>query len=205
VRVEDAAGNISSAGGSVTQVGTSNVEVYKHTSGTAPAGSIQGVSFRNITEAQKGNLWTALAGRDEAEGVFLPTVSFATNGDFSPTYTVQGGRYWKKGKLVYISLAVHFNTNAYTTAAGNFKLGNLPFDAVVQDAAFYEQAIPLGPYSQFSLGTDRVLTAHLVGGQNSIQFRGVISGSGHNAVDTTDVPASTSGFVLNIAGTYITN
>ncbi|PXW50728.1 hypothetical protein [Methylobacterium sp. B4] len=53
---------------------------------------------------------------------WTPTVTFATPGDFAPTYALQEGEYWHSGDYVHVRFRVTFTANAYTTAAGAFRL-----------------------------------------------------------------------------------
>lgn len=62
-------------------------------------------------------------------GTFTPTVTFGTVGDFVPTYILQQARYMAIGPDLTIFGTVEFTANAYTTAAGEFRIGGLPFIA----------------------------------------------------------------------------
>lgn len=64
-----------------------------------------------------------------AAGTFTPTVTFGTVGDFVPTYILQQARYFQIGAEVTVFGTVEFTANAYTTAAGEFRIGGLPFTA----------------------------------------------------------------------------
>jgi len=53
--------------------------------------------------------------------VYVPTVSFATNGNLSVSYNTQDGFYTRVGNLVTVTFAVIFSPT-YTTASGNFQV-----------------------------------------------------------------------------------
>ena len=74
-------------------------------------------------------------------GTFTPTVTFSTAGDLSPTYATQEGVYFDHGNYVEIVGFVDFDTNAYTTATGEVRIGGLPFSA---SSAVSETVVALG-------------------------------------------------------------
>lgn len=89
-------------------------------------------------------------------GSFTPTVSFATPGDLTVSYSSQIGYYWRDGPLVHFRLEVIF-TPTHTTAAGNFRVNGLPYavDTTNGGAPIWEVQItkpndgwgtPLGSY-----------------------------------------------------------
>jgi hypothetical protein len=57
---------------------------------------------------------------------FTPTMTFATPGDLSVTYSVQSGWGYRIGKNVYFQLALTF-TPTHTTASGEFRIAGLPY------------------------------------------------------------------------------
>lgn len=62
------------------------------------------------------------------EGTFTPTVTFATPGTFSVSYTTQQGRYFQLGNWVYAEIVLVF-TPTLGTASGNFLVQGLPASA----------------------------------------------------------------------------
>jgi hypothetical protein len=138
---------------------------------------------------------------DDYSGTFTPTVLFVTNGDFVPSYSSQTGRFEKKGKFIYVACSVVFDSNAYTTASGNFSFDNLPFVASAS-AGFYEQVMPVGPYSNIADVSNKQLSAYIVGGQNRIQMRTSASATGSANINTTNILPSTADIQLNFAGVY---
>lgn len=66
---------------------------------------------------------------DYEEGSFTATVTCATPGNLSVSYTSRGGLYRKIGSLVYVYIAVNF-TPTYTTASGELIISGLPFPCV---------------------------------------------------------------------------
>lgn len=57
---------------------------------------------------------------------YTPTVTFATPGDFSPTYTIQYGRMWREANGVRFEQRLIFSCNSYTTAAGDLIISGPP-------------------------------------------------------------------------------
>lgn len=60
------------------------------------------------------------------EGLFTPTLSFATPGDLSVVYVQQEGYYWRVGPLVYFEALIQA-TPTFTTATGALLMPGLPF------------------------------------------------------------------------------
>lgn len=80
--------------------------------------------------------WTYTTPASPALGVYgpngtplktwTPVATFATVGDFSPTYAVQHGRYRHEVGGIWFECRLVFDTNAFTTAAGGFRITGLP-------------------------------------------------------------------------------
>jgi len=134
-------------------------------------------------------------------GTFNPQVTFDTPGDFSPTYTRNDGDYLVFGDVVLFSLRVLFNTNAYTTASGNFLITGLPFAAHSNSLVAY---YPMG--GRFSNvyfgGTGRLPVPVFEDGVNYLRLFMCVSGAGGNWAITTHIPASTSNIDINVTGVY---
>lgn len=64
---------------------------------------------------------------DYEEGLWTPTLDFATTGDLSVAYSTQTGRYTRIGRWAFCTYRVQASTFTYTTAAGVLKVGGLPF------------------------------------------------------------------------------
>lgn len=64
---------------------------------------------------------------DYEEGTWTPALSFATPGDLSVAYSVQGGAYTKIGNAVHITMDMDTSSFTHTTASGLLQLLNLPF------------------------------------------------------------------------------
>lgn len=64
---------------------------------------------------------------DYEEGTFTLTVTFATPGTLSVTYTARSGTYCKVGAVVVISIYLVCATFVPGTASGNFLIGTLPY------------------------------------------------------------------------------
>jgi len=118
---------------------TVKVSVANLTAGRAVA--MAGGSFTdNITQstAAKGINFTAntpAAGMTSQllnwyeEGTFTPTLTAATVGNLSVSYSLQLGRYTRIGNRVYISASILTSAFSHTTASGGVRLGGLPFSS----------------------------------------------------------------------------
>lgn len=62
-------------------------------------------------------------------GVWTPDPTFATPGDFAATWSTQEGIWYRVGDLVTVFCNLVSSAFAHTTAAGNFRIGGLPFTA----------------------------------------------------------------------------
>jgi hypothetical protein len=66
-------------------------------------------------------------------GTFTPTVTFATAGDLSVSYSTQTGAYLRLGSAIIVSIVVGF-TPTYTTASGAIRIAGLPVNATTPNA-----------------------------------------------------------------------
>jgi hypothetical protein len=64
---------------------------------------------------------------DYEEGTWTPTLTFATPGNLSVSYSVRGGHYTKVGRLVTCELYIVTSAFTHTTAAGLLSVTGLPF------------------------------------------------------------------------------
>lgn len=64
---------------------------------------------------------------DYEEGSWTPTITFATPGDLSVTYSLQAGTYIKIGSKVSLWGRVATSAFTHTTAAGDARIGGFPF------------------------------------------------------------------------------
>ena len=132
-------------------------------------------------------------------GVFTPIASFSTIGDFLPVYTAQSGNYTRSGNIVYFNLTIAFNTNAYTSASGDFAIAGLPYTAGSQ-GSFYQQSAVVGAFDNITTGSTRTLIAYVT--NNAIGFRRTASGVTHGSLGTTNILPSTSNISINVTGFY---
>jgi len=83
-------------------------------------------SSANLAAALTDETGTAGTVPFQEIGTFTPTITFATVGDLSISYSAQDGNYMRIGNLGFIYAKVDF-TPTYTTASGAFRLSSLPF------------------------------------------------------------------------------
>jgi len=130
---------------------------------------------------------------------FTPTLSFATNGDFSPTGTTYVGRYTRLFNMIFFLVDMTFTTNAYTTASGNLQVGNLPVAAV----SGITQAVPVALFEIVNTSANaRELQANIAAGATTMTFAESIDAGASTAITTSQVAASTAGFRLVVQGFY---
>lgn len=124
-------------------------------------------------------------------GTWTPVPTFATPGDFAPTISIAQGRWLKLGNTVWLTCALFFNTNAYTTAAGSFLLGGVPFPARSSGGIRYTAA--LGSYAMLSAVTGTDVGVWLDVGATQATFRQSLTGTAGATLSAANVPPSTTG------------
>ena len=127
---------------------------------------------------------------------FTPTCNFETNGDFSPTYTTQNGRWMLSGGLFNFVLQLAFTSNAYTTPAGAFQIMGLPLGPRgLQTAA----NIARFDNYDYQVGDNEV--GAYVTTSGDVQFWSINDAVSGGVISTSRVPASTS-FTIWLSGTF---
>lgn len=135
-------------------------------------------------------------------GSFTPTVTFATPGNFSPTYVAQQGRYKRIGKICHYWLYLQWHSNAYTTAAGQLYLGGLPFTVENDSTLGFEPgAAPF--FNKATLNAlDRWAVAFARINTTQVWFYTVRTAANVVAMDVTNFPASTNDLAIRVGGSY---
>lgn len=135
-------------------------------------------------------------------GTWDPEVTFDTPGDFVPTYTVRSGAYWNLGTLLHYAFAIQFDTNAYTTSLGTFRV-TLPFTAQESLAGTAIDFTSPTFLNRFDLLASVVNTlGYVEGGSNLWGAIQCFDGSPGQAISTTNVPPSTVGLGVWASGFY---
>ena len=132
-----------------------------------------------------------------------PTVAFATNGDFAPTYNTQFGQYTRVADLVFFDILLDFDTNAYTTASGNIRIGGLPFTASSGNNGTWP--VMVSRHSLVNLAGGRTqVGGEVASGQTFLQLFQSGDEVASSALTAGNFVASTSNFVLRMSGFYAT-
>ena len=128
-------------------------------------------------------------------GTWTPTAAFVTNGDFSPTYSLQQGEYLEFGNYCLAFFLLSFSTNAYTTASGFFNLGGLPFTVSASGVTAGMTSSLL--FENVTLNAaDQAFGGLAIPSSTNIRFHASRSASGATVCDTAYFPASTSAITL---------
>jgi hypothetical protein len=140
--------------------------------------------------------YTMAGGSSYAWREFTPTVTFATPGDFSVTYTTAKGRYWREGQTIKFRINITF-TPTFTTASGAIRISGLPYAsrAASYGSAFYPVTVHSSDV-RYTWGTSATqLTGRVISGLSYLQLYGMGSG-----ISTTTIGAAefTSGQVTTI-------
>ncbi len=133
---------------------------------------------------------------DYEEGTFTPTVTFATPGDWSPTYATQLGVYIKIGARVFASVALAFDANAYATAAGILHLGGLPFAA----GGGLSHAASISKMSNVTFAGQ--IVGDFANTLSYVTLWSVTSNAGAASLTTAAIPPSKTGVVINYSVSY---
>lgn len=146
------------------------------------------VSTDNVSDLGAGTRVSRIEGA--TNGSWVPAPTFATPGDFSPAISIAQGRWVRLGNTVWLTCALFFDTNAYTTAAGTFLLGGIPFPARGSGGIRYTAA--LGSHSMLHLiGTD--VAVWLDVGASQASFRMSLTDAPGNSLTGAQVPPGISG------------
>jgi hypothetical protein len=124
-----------------TGVSAASITAFNNITGYTAAGAT-GTTSTNLVFSTSPTLVTPVLGVAAAtsisfgnealstydEGTWTPTIEATTPG--TPTYSTQGGRYIKVGKIVNCSGRITLTGLASTGSAGNISIGGLPFTTV---------------------------------------------------------------------------
>lgn len=158
---------------------------------------------------------TTLTGRNLGTGGFMGrsdpvitgewtddvTLTFNTNGTFSPTIT--GGRvFWQRqGTYVRVWGDIEFDTNGYAGASGSFLINGLPFTPTGSQRVW---KAALGGHENVVF-TGTTLAAWATGGDDYLRLRDSATASAGAYLSTSAFPASTSDFSISFDVTYETD
>lgn len=140
---------------------------------------------------------SALNYYDEA-GSFTPSITFATPGNLSVTYSTQEGKYTRIGNIVFFRLQIITSAFTHTTASGNLRISGLPF--TVGAVNFYS-SFQHGSATTYPAGVSSA-NAVSINSQTYIQIQGVGSGTGATTFTTANQPTG-SNVNIAIAGFYM--
>lgn len=125
-------------------------------------------------------------------GTWTPVLTCDTPGNLSVAYSLQGGRYTKIGKLVFVQCEIQTSAFTHTTASGSAKITGLPFSSLAggrqATAALRYRGITKAGFNDF-IG---LITA----GVSVVNFMALGSGAADTFLVITDFP--TGGTVVVI-------
>lgn len=129
------------------------------------------------------------------EGSFTPTVSFGTNGNFVPQNVTAEGEWRRRGDWVTVSLRIGFNTNNYTTASDELRIG---FDEVghTPSSALLFWPASIADARKIDFGGE-FMSARIAAGDRFITMRNVARGGTGSTITVNHVPPNTTGCLLS--------
>lgn len=133
------------------------------------------------------------------EGSWTPSVSFATPGDLSVSYSTQLGTYTRVGRLVYVTFRVVTSSFTYSSASGNFHIPGLPWSNKL-GAGLTAGSIQMNGW----VFADKALILVANSGSSYMQIGSDASGANMSTLTTARIA---SGGTLDVRGaiTYETN
>lgn len=127
---------------------------------------------------------------DYEEGTWTPTLSFATPGDLSVSYSTRNGSYTKIGRLVSIDLTIVTSAFTHTTASGALTITGSPFSAFINNVGDFDfQGITKSGYTGF--------VSRVAGASSNITVQASGSGLSRATVNAADMPSGGSVIILS--------
>jgi hypothetical protein len=127
------------------------------------------------------------------------TPAFITMGNFAPTYGSQEGWYYRRGSFVELGIYSVFNTNAYTTASGNFFLTSASGWPSPKDGSGAREPCQIGNMEKVTVSSQSVANIY---DSSHIYFRYFSSAAASTFFNTSHVPASTSNVRFTVRCDY---
>ena len=187
---------------------TADLQVWPATGDAIESAGVNAVGVTKIAsaatttyEAVDATTWYITNLAHGVAATFTPTVAFATNGDFTPTYNTQFGQYTRVADLIHFSILLDFDTNAYTTASGNLQIGGLPFAADSGNSGRW--AFAVSRHGNVNLGSGKTqIGGELSAGNSFLQLWESGDAVAAAVLTTSNFAASTSNFLLRMSGFY---
>lgn len=125
---------------------------------------------------------------DYEEGTWTPTLTFATPGDLSVTYSSRIGIYTKIGRMVYITFWVSTSAFTHTTASGTCSITGLPFTS--SSATF--GGAGLSQWNGVTKANYTDIGARIATSSSSFVFQASGSGQVSSSLAAADIPTGGS-------------
>ncbi len=134
------------------------------------------------------------------EGTFTPVATCETPGDLSVSYATQFGKYTRIGNLVFFKYALGF-TPTYSTAAGLFRAGGLPFTSANDGNAMPALATGVDSDWVWGVSGQTQLTAMVKNNNTFLYFKGTRDQANSVNVFITDLTSGNQ-TIVRAAGYY---
>jgi hypothetical protein len=123
---------------------------------------------------------------------FVPTLTFATVGDLTVSYSKQAGRYWRTGTTIKFVIQLTC-TPTYTTASSTLRIGGLPYPCKAGVGfSFYPVSVHSSD-TTWTFGDSKTQVAgRVIPGAAYVQLQGLASGVNNINLGTTEVPSGTA-------------
>ncbi|QEP29879.1 hypothetical protein HYP99_gp081 [Sinorhizobium phage ort11] len=133
----------------------------------------------------------------ESEGVFTPSISFATPGDLALSAVTASGRWKRKGRQIYVEGAFTGTPTFTVAASGNLRLTGMPFNAASSVGNIVIQSLS----SLIDWNSRTMLIINPTNGNSFLEMRGLVAAAGSAPIQSTEI-TSGSPLTINYAGEY---
>jgi hypothetical protein len=130
------------------------------------------------------------------EGTFTPTLTFATPGNVSVSYSIRVGAYTKVGDRVFYSFNITTSGFTHTTAAGNLTVSGLPFTSNAVSTVVAATSIAGWTKAGYTSVNARVTAS-----ATTVVFPAQGSGQAQSNLTSADVPTGGT-VVMQVSGHY---
>jgi len=129
---------------------------------------------------------------DYEEGTWTPTITFATPGNLSVTYSQRQGVYQKIGNTVTLSFTIATSAFTHTTASGNARITGLPFNISGVNIAEIHGVLSWG---QFTTVASQIVLRANSSNSTFLDMIASASGAARSVVSTTQLVTGTTLFL----------
>jgi hypothetical protein len=126
-------------------------------------------------------------------GTWTPTLTFATAGNLSVSYSIQSGAWQRFGKMVCAQFVISTSAFTHTTASGRFRVTGLPFTTADITGIRFSGPLQFQGLSAFEYTQ---IVPRIDNNSNIIEFNASGTGKSNFFLEVSNVPTSGSVVLL---------